>query len=751
MKKRLSLKRNSREIVVDVLIFGFAGLILLMATVLIWLSTLEIPDLSSFEERRIQQSTKIYDKTGEVMLYDLHQDVRRTVVPYDQISHHVKNATVAIEDDQFYNHFGIDIKAIIRAAVSNVQEGGLGQGGSTITQQVIKNSVLQREKTFTRKAKEAILALKLEQLKSKDEILEIYLNESPYGGTIYGVEEASRAFFNTQAKDLTVGEAAYLAAIPQAPTYLSPYGNNRDALDARQKLVLEKMRNNGYLTVEEYEAAKSEVVEFEPQIVSGIKAPHFVMYVRELLAEKYGDEALAERGFKVISTLDWELQQEAERIVAEKAAINTERFSASNAGIVATDPKNGDLLVMVGSRDYFSTDIEGNFNIALANRQPGSSIKPFVYAAAWRDGYLPTTILYDVQTQFSTGCEPNDFSNELPCYAPNNHNNRFVGPINMRNALAQSLNIPAVKTLYLVGVRDALKLSADMGLTTLSNPDRYGLTLVLGGGEVKLLDMTHAYGVFANKGVRAEPRAILKIEDSQGNIVEESQVKEERILDENTANMVSDVLSDNVARTPLWGANNLLHFPNRDVAGKSGSTNNFRDAWIMGYAPNIAVGAWVGNNDNSPMQGLSGLITTPMWREFMDVALARLPDESFTQPYIPSDVKPVLAGAYTDAYTLELTLASSTDPQTDFNNAFNSVHNILHYVNKNDPRGPYPDNPSSDEQYRYWEYGVQLWKQGTLGVYASSSALTNTSSSTDEVIEEDEEEEPQPRRRRSRE
>ena len=266
MKKRFWLKRSYKEILIDVLIFGFAGLILLMAAVLIWLSTLEIPDLSSFEERRVLQSTKIYDRTGEIMLYDLHQDVRRTVVQFDQISPYVKNATVAIEDDQFYSHFGLDIKAIVRAAVSNVQEGGLGQGGSTITQQVIKNSILQREKTFTRKAKEAILALKLEQLKTKDEILEIYLNESPYGGTIYGIEEASRAFFKTSAKDLTIGEAAYLAAIPQAPTYLSPHGNNRDALDARQKTVLERMRSNGFITVEEFEAAKAEeVAQFNAQ------------------------------------------------------------------------------------------------------------------------------------------------------------------------------------------------------------------------------------------------------------------------------------------------------------------------------------------------------------------------------------------------------------------------------------------------------------------------------------------------------
>lgn len=741
MKKRFWLKRGSREILIDVLIFGFAGLILLMAAVLIWLSTLEIPDLSSFEERRVLQSTKIYDRTGEIMLYDLHQDVRRTVVPFDQISPFIKNATVAIEDDQFYSHFGLDIKAIIRAAVSNVQEGGLGQGGSTITQQVIKNSVLQREKTFTRKAKEAILALKLEQLKTKDEILEIYLNESPYGGTIYGIEEASRAFFKTSAKDLTIGEAAYLAAIPQAPTYLSPHGNNRDALDARQKTVLERMRSNGFITVEEFEAAKAEKVEFESQIVSGIKAPHFVMYVREQLAEKYGEEALAERGFKVVTTLNYELQEAAEKIVAEKVAINTESYNASNAGLVATDPKTGDLLVMVGSKDYFSEDVEGNYNIALAERQPGSSIKPFVYAAAFKRGYLPTTILYDVRTQFSTSCEPSDLTNEPPCYAPNNYNDKFVGPISMRNALAQSLNIPAVKTLYLVGVKNALKLAADMGLTTLNNPDRYGLTLVLGGGEVKLLDMTHAYGVFANKGVKAEPRTILRIEDNQGNIVEETQVKEERILDENVTNMISDILSDNVARAPLWGSNSKIYFPDRDVAAKSGSTNDYRDAWIMGYAPNIAVGAWCGNNDNGTMRGLSGLITTPMWREFVDLALSKLPEESFTQPYIATDVKPVLAGYYPNPTATPD--ASSTAPVTPFIDSYNSIHSILHYVDRNDPQGPAPSNPGSDGQYAYWEYGIQAWKQSVYSGPLASSTLASTTP-------EEEEPEEKPRTRRSR-
>lgn len=761
MKKRFWLKRNSKEILIDVLIFGFAGLILLSAAVLIWLATLEIPDLSSFEERRVLQSTKIYDRTGEIMLYDLHQDVRRTVVPFDQMSPYVKNATVAIEDDQFYDHIGIDVKAILRAAVSNVQEGDLGQGGSTITQQVIKNSILQREKTFTRKAKEAILALKLERLKTKDEILEIYLNEAPYGGTIYGVEEASQAFFKTSANNMSIGEAAYLAAIPQAPTYLSPYGNNREQLDNRQKLVLERMRTNGYISVDEYEAAKNEAVEFEPQLVSGIKAPHFVMYIREILAEKYGEESLAERGLKVVTTLDWSLQEKAEEIVARRVDTNTKKFKASNAGLVATDPKTGDLLVMVGSRDYFSETVDGNYNIALANRQPGSSIKPFIYASAFKKGYQPSTMLFDVKTQFSTNCEPGDPSNESPCYSPNNHNNQFLGPVSMRNALAQSLNIPAVKTLYLAGIRDSLKLAADMGITTLNNPDRYGLTLVLGGGEVKLLDMTYAYGVFANKGVRAEPRSILRIEDNQGNIIEESQVKEERVLDENVSNMISDVISDNVARTPLWGSNNLLHFPNRDVAGKSGSTNNFRDAWIMGYAPNIAVGAWCGNNDNSPMQGLSGLITTPMWREFMDVALENLPEESFSQPWYPTEgVKSVIRGQYINTDALIASSQNQNSSSTNqsgeekptplqLNDIYNNIHTILHYVDRNDPMGPGPAAPGNDPQYYNWEYGVQRWKEATFGAYASGATVsTSTEVVKEEEEEEEEEETPTERRRR---
>jgi 1A family penicillin-binding protein len=739
------IPKNKKEFLYDVLIFCFAGGILLAAGLLIWVSTLDIPDLSSFDERRILQSTKIYDRSGEVMLYDLHQDVRRTAIPFAEMPESIKEATVAIEDDQFYNHFGVDIMAIVRAAVANLQEGGVAQGGSTITQQVIKNSILERDQTLTRKVKEAILSIKLEQVMSKDEILEVYLNESPYGGTIYGIEEASQAFFGKSARELTNAEAAYLAAIPQAPTRLSPYGNNRDQLDARQRRVLERMRLNGFLTTEEYEAALAEEVEFETEIVAGIKAPHFVMYIREQLAEKFGEEALAEKGYKVITTLDWELQEAAENIVAERVATNVERFNASNASLVATDPQTGDLLVMVGSKDYFAEDVDGNFNVALAERQPGSSIKPFIYATAFSRGYLPQTILFDVPTQFSTACEPSDLTSTDPCYAPRNYNNEFVGPISMRNALAQSLNIPAVKTLYLAGVNSSLKLAADMGITTLNDPDRYGLTLVLGGGEVRLLDMTHAYGVFANRGVRVEPRSILRIEDTQGNVIEEAEVQETRVLEENIADMISDVLSDNVARTPLWGANSTINFTNRDVAAKSGSTNNFRDAWIMGYTPNLAVGAWAGNNDNASMRGLSGLITSPMWRDFMDVALEKVEPQTFVQPTINiSGVKPIIRGEYVNTSALIESLregGTGTSTLSNVASIYGNIHNILHYVNKRDPLGPYPTNPANDSQYRNWEYPVQQWKIERFGSLLGSSQDDENGTSTEPFESEEDEEE----------
>lgn len=740
-KKRSWLRRHGKEIAIDVAIGVFVIGLVMFGGLFLWISSLDIPDLSTFDERRILQSTKIYDRTGEILLYDLHQDVRRTIVPYEDISRHLKNATVAIEDDTFFEHMGVRPLAILRAAWANLRGGDLlgGQGGSTITQQVVKNAILEREKTLSRKVKEAILSLRLEQELTKEEILGHYLNESPYGGTIYGVEEASQSFFGKSAADVTIAEAAYLAALPQSPTRYSPYGNNRDALDARQQYVLERMRVNNFITEEEYEVARNEKVEFLPQAVSGIRAPHFVFYVREQLVQKFGEEALAERGFRVITTLDYELQEEAERIVAERAAFNAETYNASNAGLVAIDPKEGDVLVMVGSRNYFDEEIDGNFNVTLAARQPGSSIKPIVYASAFTKGYTPETVVYDVRTQFSPKCEPWDLSSESPCYSPNNYNGQFKGPISLRNALAQSLNIPAVKVLYLTGLRDAIKLAGDMGISTLNDPDRLGLTLVLGGGEVKLLEHTGAYGVFANEGVRAERRSILRIEDSQGNVIEETPVETERVLDRDVALRITDILADNVARTPLWGANSLIHFPNRDVAAKSGSTNDLRDAWIMGYTPNIAVGAWVGNNDNSRMGGgLSGLITTPMWREFMDVVLEKIDEEEFSEaPSVDPTLKPILRGQVLDVQQL-LEGVQAGDTDLDLAGVAGGFHSILHFVDKSNPRGPYPTNPASDGQYENWEYGVQKWREERFG-NISLEALQENDDEDDGGDEDDEE------------
>jgi len=728
-------KTNLKGIIIDVLIVIFVVGILTFSGLLIWISTMKIPDLSSFEDRRILQSTKIYDRTGEILLYDLHQDVRRTIIPFEDISRNIKNATVAIEDERFYSHFGVDIRGILRAMYVNSLAGDLlgGQGGSTLTQQVIKNSVLQNEKKLTRKIKEAILSIKLERVLTKDQILSIYLNESPYGGTIYGVEEATQSFFGKSAKDVSLAEAAYIASLPQAPTYLSPYGNHRDDLDKRKNSVLEHMLTNNIISKDEYNAAKAEVVTFLPQAITGIRAPHFVMYIKDQLVKQYGEEVLAERGFRVITTLDYDLQQKAEEIVSRRSLANAEKFNATNAGLVATDPKNGDLLVMVGSRDYFSEDIEGNFNITLASRQPGSSIKPFVYATAFSKGYLPNTILFDVKSQFSPACAPDSPSSESPCYSPNNYNNKFLGPVSMRNALAGSLNIPAVKTLYLAGVKDTLKLAADMGLTTLNDPERYGLTLVLGGGEVRLLDMTYAYGVFANEGLRTEPRSILRIEDSQGNSIYESQVFTKQVIDRNVALIINNVLNDNVARTPLWGANSMVYFANRDVAVKSGSTNNLRDAWVMGFTPNLAVGTWSGNNNNASMGGgLSGLITAPTWREFMDYALTKIPDEKFAQPQIDlAGVKPIIRGDYIDSAMLLEQMTQSGTTTANISNILNNIHSILYFVKKDDPRGPYPNNLNNEGQYYNWEYSVQKWKNETY-----SGLLQNINSSTIQTVAE---------------
>jgi penicillin-binding protein 1C len=700
-----------------------AGLcIVLVGVGIIWVSTLHIPDFSSFNDRKIVNSTKIYDRTGEVLLYDIHQDVKRTDVPFDSMSVNIKNATVAIEDAEFYQHKGVRVTSTIRAVLSNVFKFGIGGGGSTITQQLVKNTLLTAKKSPVRKIKEWVLAIKMEQALSKEKILELYLNEVPYGGTVYGIEEAAKTYFNKHASDLTIAESAYLASIPQSPSVLSPYGRHLDKLEERKNLVLFKMASLGFITKEEQEAAKKEVVVFMPQALSGIKAPHFVFFIKDYLENTYGADMVEKGGLRVTTTLDYNLEQKAEEIVKAGALENEKNWNGSNAALVAIDPKTGQILTMVGSRDYFDKNIDGNFNVATAVRQPGSSFKPFIYATAFNKGFTPDTVLFDVPTEFQTTC--NAYGKALPghkqsdCYMPDNADGKTVGPISLRNALAQSRNIPAVKLFYLAGLRDSLKTAEDMGISTLSDIGRYGLTLVIGGGEVTLLDMTSAYSVFANSGVKNNYTGILKVEDSKGNILEQFTPSPVDTLPKNTALTISDILSDNTARVPTFGANSPLYIPGKRVAAKTGTTNNNKDAWTIGYTPSIAVGVWSGNNDNKPMKKGGSALAGPIWNKFMTEALKVVPDEGFEAPYLvvnPQTTKPALRGLWQGGESFFIDkvsggLATVNTPQEVLQEkVITNVHSILYWVDKNNITGPAPTNPENDSQFTHWEIPVQNW------------------------------------------
>lgn len=694
--------------IVGIVALGFFTL----GSVIAWAAFTPIPSIDNFENRAVAQSTKIYDRTGNIVLYDVHGTMRRTAVPLEDISPYVQKATIAIEDATFYEHFGFRPLAFGRAIWINLTTGDLlgGQGGSTITQQVVKNALLTQDKKLTRKIKEIILAIRLERVYTKDQILETYLNENPYGGTIYGVQEASQYFFGVDAKDVDLAQSAYLAALPQAPTRYSPYGNNRDLLEKRKDRVLDEMLRHSFITQEEHDQAKAEVVQFKDEAEAGIKAPHFVFYVREYLESKYGVDAVNREGLRAITTLDYDLQEKAEKVVSEYAPGMQANFNASNEGMVAIDPTSGQILAMVGSRGYFDDTIEGKVNVTTSHQQPGSAFKPFVYAAALEKGYTPDTILFDIPTQFSTACSPQDVLNSTPpCYAPTSFDGKFQGPVTIRQALAMSLNVPAVKALYLVGIDDAIKVAQRFGITTLTTAANYGLSLVLGGGDVTLLELTNAYAVFANDGVLHPHTAILRVEDMNGNVLEEYKPQESRVIEAQVARQINDILSDNVARTPEFGANSPLYFPGKDVAAKTGTTNDYWDVWIMGYTPGITVGAWAGNNDNEPLEKrIAAFIIAPMWHEFMDYAMEKYPAGDFVEPAPDPErdsLPPVLRGVW------------NADPSQ-------GVHEILYWVNKDSPRSG--GTSRGDRQLAYWDAPVQMWASGQ--VFSSSSPSTNTGS-----------------------
>ncbi len=720
-KKRGPLFKHLRS----VSFFFLGGLLFVAGSMLVFASFIKLPDFSGFRDRKVVESTKIYDRTGKILLYDVHEDIRRTLVPFEAISLNIKNATIAAEDADFYTHSGIRPKSILRAFIANVSGGGFKQGGSTITQQVVKKTLLTDEKNITRKIKEVILSFKLEASFSKDEILALYLNEVPYGGNVYGISEASKLFFNKAPSDLSIAESAYLASLPNAPTRLSPYGNNRGKLEARKEFVLSRMLALKLITEAEYGAARVTKVVFVPKEPRGIKAPHFVIWVKEYLEEKYGERSVEESGYKVITTLDYTFQEKAEEAISASSAKMEEKYGAKNIGLIAINPKNGHVLAMVGSRDYFDVKNEGNFNVTTApNRQPGSTFKSFAYATAFKKGYTPETVLFDLPTNFSTNCDaygtplsPNIKKSD--CYTPENFEGSYRGPLSMRASLAQSRNVTSVKTLYLAGIKDTITTAREMGITNLTSPDRYGLSLVLGGGEVSLIEITGAYGVFANDGILNPTTAIIRIEDKNGNIVEEFKDKSKEVLSSEVARNITSILSDNEARTPTFGATSALHFPEKDVAVKTGTTNNSRDVWTIGYTPSVVVGMWAGNNDNSSIKkGNSAAATVSVvWHAIMLEIMKLLPTEKFIPPEIQdlTALPAPLAGVWQGGEKYIIDTASGNLATTNTPREMKrvvvvpNVHTILHWVNKENPLGPPPVNPHNDPQYSLWEIPIREW------------------------------------------
>lgn len=591
-----------------------------------WLFLQSLPNPQLLTQRDLEVSTKIMDRNGQ-LLYEIYVDQNRTPVKLEDIPLIVKQATLAIEDNDFYHHPGFSIRGILRATSNLIVHREVLGGGSTITQQLIKSALLTPEVTIVRKTKEIILAFWAEWLFSKDQIFEMYLNQVPYGGTAWGIESASQTYFNKPVTSLTLAEAALLAGLPAAPSEYSPFGSHPEKAVVRQREVLERMEIDGYITPEQKQQAIAYPLQFaKPRV--GIRAPHFVMYIKALLEKKYGPRLLERGGLRVVTSLDLTLQEKVEEIV--KTHVDSlARLQVGNGAAVVTNPRSGDILAMVGSRDYFDDSRDGNVNVTTALRQPGSSIKVVTYTAALENGMSAATIINDAPIVYqNTGSEP---------YAPVNYDGKFHGPVPLRNALANSYNIPAVKTLAAIGLPAMMDKAKAMGINSWSrDPSRYGLSLTLGGGEVTMLEMASVYGSLANMGKRQELRPILQVTDYTGKVLEDQvPSKSVEAVKPEVAWIISHILADNTARSQAFGLNSALVIPGYTVSVKTGTTNDKRDNWTAGYTPSYAAVVWVGNNDNSPMNpyltsGITG--AAPIWHDIMVEILKGKPDETNPKP-----------------------------------------------------------------------------------------------------------------------
>ncbi len=587
-----------------------------------------LPSPTRLNSPTVPQSSQIFDR-NDVLLYTIYGSKNQTFIPLTSIPKYLQYATIATEDRDFYRHGAIDIRGIVRAFYSTLFRKQL-QGGSTLTQQLVKNSLLTPEQTITRKIKEVLLAFATELIYPKNKILEMYLNQSPYGGTAWGVEAASQTYFGKNAKGLDLAESALIAGLTEAPSIYSPSGSHPELSKKRQETVLSKMQEQGYISKKEKDQAVKEQLIFK-NISTSIRAPHFVLYVKDLLEKKYGQEAAEQGGLKVKTSLDIEIQDFAQGTVSAEI----EKLKASRVGngaLLVTNPATGEILAMVGSKNYFDKNYDGNVNVTLALRQPGSSIKPINYATGLLNGYTAATPFVDKRS-----CFPNPGKAD---YCPVNYDGKWHGVVQVRNALGSSINVPAVKMLKLNGVSSMITTALAMGITTFSSPDRYGLSLTLGGGEVSMVDLSTAYGVFANGGYRIDLHPILKVTNNQGKILEEyfpppSPIFGKKVLPSSVAFIISQILMDNGAREMAFGPASLLVIKNRPVSVKTGTTDDLRDNWTIGYTPSILTAVWVGNNDNSPMSpylvsGVTG--AAPIWNKIMTHLLENKAPELPQQP-----------------------------------------------------------------------------------------------------------------------
>ena len=593
-------------------------------------------DLPSPEKikRREGFSTVILDRNHKT-IYDIFTDRNTIPIKFTEMPDHLKKATIAIEDKDFYKHQGFSTRGVIRAIINILTFKGL-QGGSTLTQQLVKNVLLTSERTLPRKFKEFILAVEIERKYSKDEILQMYLNEAPYGGTMWGIESAAQGYFGKSTRELDLLESVILAGLPQRPSYYSPFNASNEAYKQRSEEVLRRMREDGYISQKEEKDYKKQLSEYKFNKSSlSFRAPHFVEYVKKQLIDKFGEKKVEQGGLKVVTTLDLELQKKAEEIIFEETE-KVKNLKVGNGAAIVIDPVTGDILAYVGSREYESEDssFQGKFDVvSMGLRQPGSALKPITYAVAFANNYTPSTLIMDVETKFPGGADQ-------PDYIPKNYDGKFRGPVQLRFALGNSINMPAVKLTALVGIRKILEKSYDLGLSTLKptaeNENRLGLSLTLGGGEVKLLELTSAYGVFATGGIRHEAVSILKVSDTNDKtLFEHKKTSGKRVLAEEVAFLVNHILLDNIARKEVFGERSYLVIPGKTVSVKTGTTDDKKDNWTIGYTPYAVAGVWVGNNDNTPMDprlasGATG--ASPIWNRLMKEITASHKDEAFPIP-----------------------------------------------------------------------------------------------------------------------